>query len=322
VPTWASSRPGDGTCDYGTGECDPPDDVNANGSGTDQHWKDFVTKIATHAAGQVKYWELWNEPNIPARWTGTDAQLVRMAADARTIILEIDPQAVLLTPSPAAGITGTAKWLATYFSAGGGEYADAIAVHAYVQHAGAYPIPENVIPLINDVKTVMAQYGQADKPLWNTEGSWGETASTGLTNLDSQSSFLMRYILLQWSEGVSRVYWYQWNNTNTDGILWAPIPASSAGTLLKPGVAYDQIYNWLVGATMSNRCAMASNDTWSCTLTRAGGYQALAIWNTSGNLSYTAPSEYKQYRTTYGQVYSLPTNHVVTIGTMPILLEN
>jgi len=322
VPAWASTKPLDTTCNYGPGECDPPKDLNADGTGTDQHWKDFVKAIATHAAGRVKYWELWNEPNILARWTGTNAQLVRMAADARTIIREIDPYAVLLTPCPAKGITGTASWLAGYFSAGGGNYADVIAFHAYVQHAGAYPVAEDVITVIDNVKKVMAAYGQTGKPMWNTEGSWGKTSVTGFTNADLQSSFTVRYILLQWSTGMSRFYWYQWNNTNSSGLLWTPTPTKNPGTVLKPGIAYGQVYKWMVGATMSSRCSMASNYTWTCTLTRPGGYQALAIWNTSGTKSYIAPGEYTQYRTIYGQVYTLPASHSMNIGIMPVLLEN
>lgn len=322
VPAWASSQPSDGTCDYGPGECDPPNDLNADGTGTDQHWKDFVRAVATHAAGRVKYWEVWNEPNILTRWTGTNAQLVRMAADARSIILGIDSSAILLSPCPAKGIAGTANWLAAYFSAGGAKYADVIAYHAYVQHKGAYPVAEDVVTLIDNVSKVMAAYGQIGKPMWNTEGSWGKTSVTGFSNLDLEASFAVRYILLQWSSGISRFYWFQWNNTNSSGVLWVPTPGKPAGTLLKPGVAYGEVYNWMVGATMSNRCSEASDHTWTCTLTRPGGYQALAIWNPSGTKSYTAPGEYKQYRTIYGQVYSLPASHSMNIGTMPLLLEN
>jgi hypothetical protein len=327
TPTWASSDPSNSGCDYGDGECAPPNDLGADGTGTDQHWKDYVTAIATHAAGRIKYWEIWNEPNIPARWTGNNAQLVRMAEDARTIILQIDPSAVLLTPCPAASIAGTGTWMANYFAAGGGKYADVIAVHAYVQHPGAYPVAEDVVTLIADVKSAMAKYGEGSKPIWNTEGSWGKTESTNFTNQDLQSSFAVRYILLQWSKGVSRFYWYQWNNTNSSGVLWIEEGGTTSdsgmrsGTIQKPGIAYGQVYNWIVGATMSTPCAETSN-TWTCGLTRSGGYEAQAIWNPSGNKSFTAPSQYKQYRSVYGVVTQLPANHVITIGVMPLLLEN
>jgi hypothetical protein len=328
VPAWASSDPSNSSCNYGPGECAPPNDLNADGTGTDEHWTEYVTAIATHAAGRVKYWELWNEPNIVARWTGTNAQLVRMASDARTIILKIDPEAVMLTPCPAAGITGTGTWMANYLAAGGGKYADVIAFHGYVQHAGAYPVAEDVNTLIDDLRTAIAPYGQASKPIWNTEGSWGRTEVTGFTNQYQQSSFAVRYILLQWSKGVARFYWYQWNNTNSSGVLWVDEGGTQtasgmrSGTALKPGIAYGEAYKWLEGATLTSPCSTAGSNTWTCGLSRSGGYQAEAIWNPSGNKSYTAPSEYKQYRTVFGVVYPLAANHVMTIGMMPLLLEN
>jgi len=48
TPQWASSNPGDPICSYGPGQCDPPNDLNPDGSGTDQHWKDFVRKRLTN----------------------------------------------------------------------------------------------------------------------------------------------------------------------------------------------------------------------------------------------------------------------------------
>ena len=114
VPTWASSQPnlvcGTGI-NFNLGSCAPPNDLNADGTGTDQHWKDFVTAIVTHAAGSIKYWELWNEPTIAAYWQGNDAQLVRMASDAYSIIKSIDPSAQVTTPSPSTGINGVANWM-------------------------------------------------------------------------------------------------------------------------------------------------------------------------------------------------------------------
>jgi len=60
TPRWASSHPYDTTCANGPGQCDPPNDLNSDGTGTNQHWKSFVKAIATRAAGRIHYWEVWN----------------------------------------------------------------------------------------------------------------------------------------------------------------------------------------------------------------------------------------------------------------------
>jgi hypothetical protein len=112
VPKWASSNPDDTACDYATqgstftGECDPPTDLNPDGTGSDQIWRTWVQNIAQHVNdpiylqthARVGYWEPCNEcyrsPTLTPQYTathyayrGTYAQLVRMMQDARCIIV-------------------------------------------------------------------------------------------------------------------------------------------------------------------------------------------------------------------------------------------
>jgi len=103
------------------GQCYPPADLNPDGSGTDQTWKNWVTALANEAvalchsgnAACIKYYEIWNEidrnnqgypfpgssyaapylfgntspSNSGNAYYGSYAQLVRMTQDARCIIL-------------------------------------------------------------------------------------------------------------------------------------------------------------------------------------------------------------------------------------------
>ena len=65
TPAWASSSPNDSTCAAGAGSCDPPNDLNTDGTGSNQHWKDFVSALVAHSqqssTGHIQYWEIWNE---------------------------------------------------------------------------------------------------------------------------------------------------------------------------------------------------------------------------------------------------------------------
>ena len=80
TPSWASlhgmnSSSPNTFCAFqqqnGPGICDPPDDLSCNGSGTDQHFKNFVSALINHLGpGKIKYWEMWNEPNIQKEWSG------------------------------------------------------------------------------------------------------------------------------------------------------------------------------------------------------------------------------------------------------------
>jgi hypothetical protein len=103
TPNFASSNPSDMKCNYakqgGTGgtapgQCDPPSDLNSDGTGADQYWRDWVAAYASHvnAPGytsthaHVAYWEVWNEPDVANFWRGTLNQLIRMQEDAYCII--------------------------------------------------------------------------------------------------------------------------------------------------------------------------------------------------------------------------------------------
>jgi hypothetical protein len=257
-----------------------------------QDWADFVTALATRYKGKMIY-ELWNEPQYAAV---TPTDMATLATHAYNIIRSVDPGALILAPS------GSSNYMDQYYAAGGPTGVDVVTLHCYRAS------PETVIGDINDMKTIMAKYSLFSKPLWDTEGSWG----TFSLSTDEQTGFVARYYLLQWSMGVSRFYWYAWDNA-VWGTLWDP-----TNGLHPAAVSYQQVYNWMVGATLSSPCTMASDSTWTCTLTRPGGYQALAVWNSASTTSYTPTIQYKQYLDLAGN--TKPVNGALTIGYNPILL--
>jgi PKD repeat protein len=274
-----------------------------------QYWDDYVRAIATRSAGRVKYWEIWNEPNDTHFWSGDIPTLVIMAQHAYQIIKSVDPNAVIVSPSPTWTSTSPDQWMNSYLQAGGGKYADVIAFHGYVNAS-----PESIDSLAAAVAKVMNANGQSGKPLWDTEASWSlaDSCSASICDQDQQAAFLVRHYMLHLSRNVERYYWYAWEDSW--GTLW------SSGGVQKPGIAYKQVYNWLVGATLSQACT-SSGGTWTCGITRPNGYQGLVVWNPSSSVSFTAPSQYKQSRDIYGSMAAVPANGVVTVNFKPILLE-
>jgi hypothetical protein len=336
VPQWASSSPYDTTCGVGPGQCAPPNDVNADGTGTNQHFKDFVTALAQHnkasTAGHIKYWELWNEMGDPPVWSGTVAQMVRMAKDAATILKQVDPQAVVLVPSAIIEGARGRNFLDAYLAAGGKNYADAIAFHGYVQKSGKPLNPESILDYIAQTRAILAKYGLQAKPLWDTEASWGDPATSlpPFNDPDKRMGFLARMFLLQHSAGVKRFFWYMWNNNYELGTLWTAdrnVP-SNPGILLKPGIAYRSVQSWIVGATLTAPCSHIGT-VWTCNFSQPGGYTARAVWDTARSCSnglcttssYAIPRTFTQYHTLDGALVKV-TGSAVPIGYKPILLEN
>jgi hypothetical protein len=319
TPTWASSCP-TCVCNKGNenpGGCYPPTDLNPDGSGTDLDLKDFITALMQHEGpGKINYIEIWNEPNVPSEWGGTIQQLVRMAADVRAIATSFDPNVQITSPPETGDGQNSLQmaYLASYLAAGGGRYVDVIGLHGYVSH------PEQIIIRINNTTAVMAQYGQSGKPIFITEGSW--CCETDPIPVDAQPGFSFRQYLSILSTPVSRAYLFAFDAAN-EGNLWD----QESQSMTANGVAYQLYYGWLAGATMTQPCQpqSASSSIWTCTFSRAQGYQAAAIWDTAlvngGTKTVTVPSQYVQYRDLYGNVFPI-TNHKVPAGYSPIWVEN
>lgn len=339
VPQWASSKPNDTTCRLAPGSCDPPLDLNADGTGTDQLWKDFVTAITaynqTNTTAHIKFWELWNEPHNSFTWNGTNAQLVRMVSDAYAIIKASDPHAFILSPTLGWISKQTLTWASAYLAAGGVNYIDGVALHGYVmQHlrnGGKTDDPETLTTLLPPYKAMLASFGLGSKPIFNTESSWSVNGQWGpfSSDPDMEAAFVSRLYMLHAAYGISRLYWFEWNDTG-DGTLWLPDPndPSGHGTILKSGIAYQTTYSWLVGNKISYGCSQQGT-IWTCSIAGSNGYLAEAIWDTAEScskgfcttVSQVVSPAYIKYQTLDGISHSI-SGGTVPVGAKPILLQN
>ena len=317
-------------CVYPGSCCPPKQDQNGNMA----EWQDFVSQIVTRAAGRIKAYELWNEPNIPLFWCtdtahGCDSstnpqKLVKMAQIAYQTIHQLDATAIVLTPSSVININGpvcgyTTDWLAGYLAAGGGQWADGISFHGYLSGCPSADItPEDVRGAIRNIRALLDIYGLASKPIWDTEAAWGRdplTSGDAITDQDQRAAWVARAYLVRWSEGVQHFSFYGWD-FGIDGELWN-------NGVLPDGTAFGELYRWLVGATMTSPCTLSNGTLWSCSLIRSNGaYKAIVVWKSTmdaSTTSYTAPSEYVRYEDLTGVVGSVagPMN----IGRKPILFE-
>jgi len=314
----------------GLGQCYPPADLNVDGTGSNQHWIDWVTAVASRYKGEIKYYEIWNEPTVSGMWQGTDAQLVRMTQDARCIVVGtgcnaksnytqkgIDPSAQITTPAfvSSDGVM-VDQAMSTFLAAGGGPYVDVIAYHGYV----AWPKePEQAVSDAAPLQSVLASNNQQQKPLFSTEGGFGPRVL--ISDPDQEAAWIARYILLQQSIGLARSYWYAWDAAITP--FWSTGSGVETG-----GTTYAELTSWLVGATLSSPCAQTGT-VWQCGYTRKGGYRSLAVWDTSQSCNngscttstFNVPAGYTNSLDLTG-IKTTISGSTVQIGIKPILLEN
>ena len=340
TPTFRSATPADSSCSNALAACDPPSDVNADGSGTDAAFIAFVTALVNHVGTQVQYYEVWNEANITSEWNGTWAQLVRMAQDARAVILAVNPRARILSPSFAELTFATAAakegaYLSTSVGGStGSQAADIINFHGYVVTPSLpVPIAEYQVVNVNQLRGDMTATDLA-KPLWDTE--WG--VGVGLSDPDLNSGFIARHMLIEAGQGVARTYYYDWDS-NDQRALWSTTltdclgagVANGGGYLCETGIAYETVEGWLLGNAVTTPCSGTmppATGVWTCGLTMVGGIQGLAVWDTGQTCSsgscttstYSYDPLFTQYFTLAGGSGSPLTGGTVQIGAKPILL--
>lgn len=313
TPEWASSHPSEKS-DYGPGGSAIPKNM--------ADWQNYVRTVATRYKGRIHEYEIWNEPNLRNYYAGSVPQMVQLARVAYQTLKKVDPTITACSPS-ATGPPG-AEWLDQYLKDGGGKYADVIGYHFYVNPAP----PEEMLPLIQQVEQIMRNDGVGNKPLWNTETGWAIQNNTGsvkpapghgfnsiVLSQNQAAAYLARAYVLSWASGVSRLYWYAWDN----GVMGLVEPDGK--TLKPPAIAYGQVENWLVGATMTS-CGSNSKGIWTCALTRPGNYRAWIVWDPDRTVSFPVPTAWKvnEIRDLTGGSRALRKTKAIHIGPLPILL--
>jgi len=269
-PRWASMRPNEAST-YQPGNAAPPRDIN--------QWRTYVRTVATRYKGRIRQYEIWNEPNLKMFWTGTVEQMLNLTREASEIIHSVDPNAIVVSPS-ATTVSGV-TWLSEFLAMGGGRYVDVIGYHFYVMPQP----PEAMVPLIQRVKQTMQDHGVGAKPLWNTETGWALPKPFPSDEL--AAGYLTRAMILAWSAGVERFYWYSWDNHN-----WVTIQTTEKDnrTLTPAGKAYENAYKWIIGSVLKE-CTQDSKHTWTCSLEHEGEPQWI-IWNQSQSETFVAPHEW------------------------------
>jgi GH35 family endo-1,4-beta-xylanase len=105
---------------------------NSNSRPTNlQDWYDYVYAAVSRYKGSIKYWEMWNEPNLTQFWNGTRQQyidLLKVGADAAHAA---DPDCFVLAPEISSSpSTSPSTWVTDVLNQAGNKV-DIVAFHQY-----------------------------------------------------------------------------------------------------------------------------------------------------------------------------------------------
>ena len=132
-------------------------------------WSTYVRRVVRRYGDRIRYWEVWNEPNIDKFWPDPDAgAYARLLKATFHTIKNVDPDLKVVL-SGMAGIP--TSYLRALYEAGAADHFDVMNVHPY-----RYPRPPEVQPSLGteleQLRCLMAEYGDRNKPIWITELGW------------------------------------------------------------------------------------------------------------------------------------------------------
>jgi hypothetical protein len=184
----------------------PPDNV--------QDYADFVSAVVSRYRGRIRYYQLWNEPNIYPEWghypidPEAYVELLKAGAEAARAA---DPDVVIIAGALAATINlqpdatpdqqslSDLLFLQRMYDAGAAPYFDIMAVQGYGLWSG--PTDARMHPRVLNIshhlfiRDLMVKNGDAHKPIWISEMNWnvapeGIEPRYGRVTLDQQARYL------------------------------------------------------------------------------------------------------------------------------------
>ena len=182
----------------------PPDDFEDYG--------DFVYAVVSRYRGRIRYYQIWNEPNIYPEWGDQPVDpeaYVEMLQIAYRRAKEADPDSVVL----AAGLAQTIEegprnlndliYLERMYEAGAQGHFDAMGAMVYGLWTG--PLDRRLgaertnFGRAQLLREIMVRHGDADKPIWATEVGWnalpadfGGTAYYGRVTPEQQARYAVQ----------------------------------------------------------------------------------------------------------------------------------
>ena len=203
----------------------PPDDV--------QDFADFTSAVVARYKGRIRYYQLWNEPNIYPEWGSYPidpeayTELLRAgamaarAADPNVVIIAGALAATInLQPSaaPPANSLSDLIFLQRMYDAGAAPWFDIVAVQGYGLWSG--PTDRRMQPRVLNishhlfVRDLMVANGDAGKAIWLAEMNWNAApadipAPYGRVTLEQQA----RYLPLAYARVINEWPWVGVANT-------------------------------------------------------------------------------------------------------------
>lgn len=181
-------------------------------------YADFIRHVVARYKNDITYYEIWNEENGPVFWKPFPdvkeyARLLKAGAEA--VRAECPSCKVVL-----GGLAGVDVNFAEALYGGKAQsYFDVMNIHPY-RFFSKSPDKGGLAENLQELKKLMKKYGDESKPVWITEIGWpthkGMKHGWVPVTLEQQAAYLVQSYVIAWSEGIKKIFWYDFKNDGTD----------------------------------------------------------------------------------------------------------
>ena len=170
-PAWSRAQGNE------AGTLAPPDDLDDYG--------DFVEAVVQRYGDRIRYYQIWNEPNIYPEWGEgpvSPEEYTELLKVGYTRVKEVCPECVVISGALAQTIPLGPRdlndfiFLQRMYDAGAADYFDVLAMQGYGLWSG--PTDRRMRPRVLNfsrplyLREIMVHNGDAHKPIWLTEMNW------------------------------------------------------------------------------------------------------------------------------------------------------
>ena len=238
-------------------------------------WEAFTRRMAQHYQGRIRYWVIWNEPDVwmeghPGKtWDGAVEDYALLLKTAYGAIKGVDPAMQVFV----AGMTyywdwehGRRRYLDRLLEAiaadpdapANGHFFDGVVYHLYFT-------PRQTVDVLSETRQSLARYGTlagvASKQIWINETNAppsndpqephaSQSTPRFRVTLEEQAAFVVQQFALAFAHGASRVQVYKLRNTADHPESIEPFGLLRADDSRRPAfAAFQTITTYLRGFT-------------------------------------------------------------------------
>lgn len=237
----------------------------------------YCRAVAEHYRDRVRYWEIWNEPNITVFWEpepNAAAYAETLAAGYRGCKAG-NPDCRVMGIS-LAGSNRPLTWVEQVFAAGGGANMDLVSLHPYRQPAT--PEATDLVADMRDAWDIGERHG-GGRRLWLTEIGWPNEFGGGGSSEELTALMVPRSHIEALASGVvDHISWFRFHDCGDDtGYMehWCGLVRQN----LQPKAAYfayRTMARSLAGQKFTKR--LEASGVLRAYLFSGSGRQTVALW--------------------------------------------